>query len=61
MINFVNKIKSYFTEQLGVTNMASIVESNSGFELIGRDGVIQTYSRRRDAVRGARRRGLEIA
>ena len=43
--------------------MANISElSNGRFALVDRSGtLIQDYARRRDAVRGAKRRGLSIA
>lgn len=55
-------LKQYFTENLGVNSMASILHTDAGFGLFDRSGeLIQTYGRRRDAVRGAARRGLELA
>jgi hypothetical protein len=60
--NFFNTVKSYFTENVGVNTMASIKEFNDGsFGLLDRSGdLIQTYSRARDARRGASRRGLSL-
>jgi hypothetical protein len=62
MFNFQSRIfKRFFgaeAETQEFINMARITEGNQLFvngELIG------TYSRRRDAVRGAKRRGLVIA
>lgn len=41
---------------------ARIVSSDNTFQLVDRQGfIVGTYSRRRDAVRGATRRGLVIA
>ena len=44
-------------------NMADIVELPNGrFGLVDRKGILITdYARKRDAVRGASRRGLEVA
>lgn len=42
--------------------MANIVELHGRYALVDRGGIlIQDYARRRDAVRGAARRGLSIA
>lgn len=49
-------------EQEPLGNLADIKElPNGGFALISTNGLEATYSRRRDAVRGAKRRGLTIA
>lgn len=47
----------------GVREMtATITPTNNGFALITRTGeVVSTYSRERDAKRGAARRGLVLA
>lgn len=46
----------------GEDKMPFIKENNGRFELFGMDGdFIQSYARRRDAVRGGERRGLKVA
>lgn len=41
---------------------AKIIETNNGYALLDKsDLTIGTYSRRRDAVRGAARRGFSVA
>lgn len=56
-------IKNYFSENVGVNDMATIKElSNGKFALINRVGeTLGTYSRLRDARRGAVRKGLSFA
>jgi hypothetical protein len=57
-------IKNMFTSTEGETNMtAKIVPTEDGkFKLTTlRTGTVGTYSRRRDAVRGAKRRGFVVA
>lgn len=45
-----------------MSNVGVIKATNTGFGLFRRTGeLVGTYSRRRDAVRGARRRGLVVA
>lgn len=65
-----NIFKNWFNtgqDPLGITGeskmTATIEPSVLGFALVNtRTGdAIATYSRRRDAVRGAKRRGLEVA
>lgn len=60
-------LKNFFTAQQGVaskedtTMFAKIEQVPYGFALTNRSGeTVQTYSRRRDAVRGAQRRGLIV-
>ncbi len=45
----------------GEKNMARIREVNGKYALVNNGQTIQTYSRARDARRGAERRGLELA
>lgn len=44
-----------------MNNFAHIKPTDKGFVLYGNEGPIQTYSRQRDAKRGATRRGLQLA
>jgi hypothetical protein len=45
----------------GDSKMTKVIETTDGFNLVDRQGVIiGTYSRARDARRGARRRGLAV-
>ncbi len=45
-----------------INTMTQIIQLENGrFALVNRDGVVQDYSRRRDAVRGASRLGLAVA
>lgn len=72
-MSITSTIKNFFfgtgtTEQaVGATAQetpvmtAVIVTTDEGFGLMRRGEIIQTYSRRRDAVRGAERRGLVVA
>jgi hypothetical protein len=47
---------------IGEEPMANIYPTSNGFVLLNVDGLaVGNYSRRRDAVRGARRRGLTLA
>lgn len=56
------EIDDFFVETQGDNSMASIRELSTGYGLFDRnDTMIQRYSRRRDAVRGATRRGLVVA
>jgi hypothetical protein len=57
---FVNPDKKTNGESK-MTNFAHIKPTASGFALYGNSGLIQTYSRERDAKRGATRRGLTVA
>jgi hypothetical protein len=63
MRNVFSFVKGYFTENLGANTMATIKElSNGKFALLDRQGSnIGTYSRARDARRGAMRKGLQVA
>jgi hypothetical protein len=57
------EIEDYYTETQGETDMFVTIEQgdNAEFMLVNRDGnIINSYSRRRDAVRGATRRGLTV-
>ena len=41
---------------------ATIIPTNNGkFQILTRSGIVGSYSRARDAIRGAKRRGFEIA
>lgn len=58
LLDFIKKI----IEDKGDTEMAAtIVAIHDGFGLFNRDGLVQIYSRERDAKRGAARRGLVVA
>lgn len=47
---------------IGAKTMANIYPTSNGFVLLDEQGQsVGTYSRRRDAVRGANRRGLTLA
>lgn len=63
MRKFFTSVVSYFTENVGVATMATIKELNDGtFALLDRQGfTVGTYSRARDARRGAARKGLQVA
>jgi hypothetical protein len=63
MTKFFTRVVSYFTENVGVATMATIKELGNGqFALLDRQGfTVGTYSRARDARRGASRRGLQVA
>lgn len=45
----------------GQIEMARIVNKNGKFALVAEGKTVGTYSRKRDAVRGASRRGLVVA
>lgn len=54
--------KTYEGEIMTYIPTATIVPTNGRFALVRRGGsVLKTYSRRRDAVRGAERLGLTLA
>jgi hypothetical protein len=59
---FVN-FKNFFRKNIGVNTMATIKELTNGkFALLDRQGfTLGTYSRARDARRGAARQGLQVA
>lgn len=61
--NIFTNLKAFFTENVGVNTMATIKElSNGKFALLDRQGfTVGSYSRARDARRGALRRGLAVA
>lgn len=63
MTNFFASVRDYFTANVGVNTMATIKELNNGtYALLDRQGfTVGTYSRARDARRGATRRGLQVA
>lgn len=63
MRKLFTSIISYFSENVGVATMATIKElSNGQFALLDRQGfTVGTYSRARDARRGAARKGLQVA
>lgn len=66
MTKFFTAIRDYFLENVGVVKentMATIKElSNGQFALLDRQGfTLGTYSRSRDARRGAFRKGLQVA
>lgn len=63
MTKFFTRVVSYFTENVGVATMATIKELGNGqFALLDRQGyTLGTYSRSRDAKRGAARKGLQVA
>lgn len=42
-------------------NMARLIEIDGRYALVNNGEVIRTYSRRRDAIRGADRLGLAVA
>lgn len=49
-------------EIVGENNVYNINEVNGRFAIVDRHGIaVKTYARRRDAVRGANRLGLELA
>ena len=57
-MSFLHNVKSFFR-----TPEASIQQMQNGkFRLLANGNeLVATYARRRDAVRGAKRRGLEVA
>lgn len=55
-------VERVFNFMLGEKTMANIYPTSNGFVLLDEKGIaVGTYSRRRDAVRGATRRGLNLA
>lgn len=60
---FFDFVKSILTDDSGVNDMrATIIPTNNGkYQLLTTDGLVGSYSRSRDAIRGAKRRGFEIA
>jgi hypothetical protein len=62
MTKIFNAIKSFFTAQTGVSPMNTIGKIDNKFAIFDRQGfVVKTYSRERDARRGAARMGLTVA
>lgn len=63
MTGFVNRIIYFFYSLFHKENtMSYIRETGDNFTLVDQDGnVVGTYSRARDARRGAARRGLVVA
>lgn len=67
-MKFLSNLWSFLTNletlhKYGEKNMtAKIIETTDGYALLDKsDLTIGTYSRRRDAVRGAARRGFSVA
>ena len=60
---FMKFIKSILTDDIGENDMrATIIPTNNGkFQLLTADGLVGSYSRYRDASRGATRRGFILA
>lgn len=60
---FFDFVKSILTDDSGVNDMrATIIPTNSGkYQLLTADGLVGSYSRARDAQRGATRRGFTLA
>lgn len=64
MFNLYNSIVQRFSRvKTGETNMTASISEHNGLAILhDRTGeLLGTYSRRRDAVRGAKRRGLVVA
>ncbi len=62
MSKLLNLILGVFNPTTTETDMtATIAPTNTGFGLFTRTGLVQTYSRERDAKRGATRRGFVLA
>lgn len=59
MFNF---IKSFFNPTTEVNTMATVGPFENRFAIFDRQGfVVKTYSRKRDAIRGAERMGITVA